>query len=64
MPFVMGMPRLHSFSREGYSVRLGEWRPQIEMLNFQPLNDLQKADYVLGFLDRVTRWGLTWDNSH
>lgn len=52
MPFVMGMPWVQRFGGFGSEVKLGEWQTNMEtMLSFQPLNDAQKADLLMGFLD-------------
>lgn len=52
MPFMMGMPWVQRFSGSGSEVKLGEWQAQMEtMLIFQPINDAQKTNLVLGFLD-------------
>lgn len=52
MPFIMGMPWVQRFGGLGSEVKLGEWQAQMEMmLGFQPIDDAQKADLIMGFLD-------------
>lgn len=52
MPHVMGMPWVQRFGGLESELKFGECQEQIEtMLSFQPINDAQKVDMIMGFLD-------------